>query len=231
MIIGNGLIGKNIVEYDRADILFFASGVSNSQEVRHEAFERETALVVKYLTENANKLFVYFSTYSINDPSMQQKAYISHKIAIEQLIAATANRYLIIRTSNLMGQTDNPYIIGNYLYQKVATGEPFECWNVQRNLLDIKHLCAMAHRVIETETLNKTIFLINPLSYSVLEIVVCLETILKKKANYTVVEKDITFNIDAASNIDTTLSIKLFDDLFIPTENYLQTLFLKYSAL
>jgi nucleoside-diphosphate-sugar epimerase len=225
MIVGTGLIANSLIEYDAENVVFFASGVSNSQEMRVEAFAREADLILKYCTENADKLFVYFSTYSIADPSMQQKAYILHKIKMEELIAKTAKKYCIIRTSNLVGDTPNPNTIANYLTQKVRSGEPFEGWNIKRNLLDVAHLCAMTHSFILQKKENQTIYLVSPISYSVLDIVVCLERILQKKANYTIVEKGANFEID------TTIAQNLFETLSISTTNYLDNLLEKYVKM
>ena len=147
---------------------------------------------------------------------MQANPYILHKIAMEHYIATTAKTYLIIRTSNLIGETSNPNTIANYLRHKVASGESFECWNIQRNLLNISHLCKMTNRLIEKNVVNDTVYLVNPIAYTVVEIVSCFEQILQKKANYTVVNKGANFDFP------TDLSQLLFDELHISTEHYLQ---------
>ena len=62
MIIGNGLIANLFTEHDRENIIFFASGVSNSLETEKSAFLREENLLRKHLTENPEKnihLFLY----------------------------------------------------------------------------------------------------------------------------------------------------------------------------
>lgn len=225
MIVGTGLIANNLIEYDAENVVFFASGVSNSQEMRLEAFAREADLILKISTENPNKLFVYFSTYSIADPSMQVKPYILHKIKMEQLIAKTAKKYCIIRTSNLVGNTPNPNTIANYLTQKVRSGEAFECWNIKRNLLDVAHLCAMTHYFISKNETNQTIYLVCPRSYSVLDIVNCLASFLQKKANYSIVEKGADFEVN------TTIASDLFQKLNIPTANYLENVLKKYVVV
>jgi nucleoside-diphosphate-sugar epimerase len=226
MIIGTGLIATHLIPYDTADVVFFASGVSNSQEQGADVFLRESDLILNTIAENQGKIFVYYSTYSICDPSMAEKPYILHKIAMENLIAQHAKRYLIIRTSNLVGKTPNPNTIANYLAAKVRSGEHFECWNVQRNLLYISHLCAMTGYVLQAEyteaahnllpiNTRQTVFLVNPVAYPVLDIVQCMEQIFDKKANYTLVNKGANFEID------TTLSAQIFQKLHIDTDNYL----------
>lgn len=45
MIIGNGLIANLFTEHDRENIIFFASGVSNSLETEKSAFLREENLL------------------------------------------------------------------------------------------------------------------------------------------------------------------------------------------
>jgi hypothetical protein len=54
MIIGNGIIANAVRSYDREDIIFFASGVSNSLETRVSEFEREFSLL-KTVYENNRK--------------------------------------------------------------------------------------------------------------------------------------------------------------------------------
>ena len=64
MIIGNGLLANSIKEIDTDNVLFFASGVSNSLETRKDAFLREENLLVNHTLNQKNK-FIYFSTCSI----------------------------------------------------------------------------------------------------------------------------------------------------------------------
>ena len=52
MIIGNGLIASLFNEYDKENVVFFASGVSNSSETRREEFLREENLIQKILSES-----------------------------------------------------------------------------------------------------------------------------------------------------------------------------------
>ena len=58
MIIGNGLIANLFREHDRENVVFFASGVSNSLETEKSAFLREEDLLRKTLEENPEKIFI-----------------------------------------------------------------------------------------------------------------------------------------------------------------------------
>ena len=69
MIIGNGLIAKALIEIDAPEMVFFASGVSNSLETNKASFEREVELFKKTIAENKDRKFIYFSTLSIDDSS------------------------------------------------------------------------------------------------------------------------------------------------------------------
>lgn len=66
--------------------MYFASGVSNSQNQNHSLFQRETDLLVETLRNNKEKLFIYFSTCSIYDPTLVNSEYVKHKLKIENLI-------------------------------------------------------------------------------------------------------------------------------------------------
>ena len=60
MIVGNGLIASLFYDVDREDVIFFASGVSNSLETELSEFQREEDLIRETFTQNPDKLFVYF---------------------------------------------------------------------------------------------------------------------------------------------------------------------------
>ena len=63
MIVGNGLIANLFRENDRENVVFFASGVSNSLETDKSAFLREENLIRKTIKENPNKIFIYLTLY------------------------------------------------------------------------------------------------------------------------------------------------------------------------
>ena len=119
MIIGNGLIASLFKENDLKNVMFFASGVSNSMETRKEEFLREENLIHKTISENPDTIFVYFSTCSIYDSSKTGSDYVLHKLKMEQIVKNSCTDYLILRVSNAVGNGGNPNLLMNYLTRSV----------------------------------------------------------------------------------------------------------------
>jgi hypothetical protein len=89
MIIGNGSIAK--VLKDREDIVFFASGVSNSSCIDEKEYEREFNLLKTVSTDSH---VVYFSNLGIY---YKQDRYTQHKRDIEEYIRNSYKSYTIVR--------------------------------------------------------------------------------------------------------------------------------------
>ena len=106
LIIGNGDIAS--VLPNREDLVFFASGVSNSQEVRVSEYMREQELILK---QDRDKHIVYFSSLSV---FYSKSTYSNHKRAMEMLIKSLFPKYTIIRLGNITWGT-NPNTLINYL--------------------------------------------------------------------------------------------------------------------
>lgn len=89
MIIGNGNIAR--VLKDKENIIFFASGVSNSSCIDEKEYEREFNLLK---TIPIDKHIVYFSNLGIY---YKKDRYTQHKIDIEEYIRNTYKSYTIVR--------------------------------------------------------------------------------------------------------------------------------------
>lgn len=129
MIIGTGDIGTVLKEVDRSDLLFFASGVSNSQETKDKEYQREKGLLLR---QNRRSHVVYFSTLSV---FYGKSKYIKHKRRMEELIKRTFPKYTIVRLGNISWGS-NPHTIINYLRNKIKNNEPFEVHDVYRFVID-----------------------------------------------------------------------------------------------
>ena len=90
MIIGNGDIAKIL---PNNNLLFFASGVSNSKEERESEYQREKDLL---LEQDKNNHIVYFSSLCT---LYLDTRYARHKREMEQLVK-TFKTYTIIRIGN-----------------------------------------------------------------------------------------------------------------------------------
>jgi hypothetical protein len=106
VIRGNGDIASILPERD--DLLFFASGVSNSRETRESEYEREIELLME---QPQNKRLVYFSTLASFYSSTR---YTEHKRDMEEIIKEAFDKYCIIRIGNITWGT-NPHTLINYL--------------------------------------------------------------------------------------------------------------------
>ncbi len=200
MLVGNGMIARRFRAFaERDDVVLFASGVSNSKETRPEPYERERKLVDDTLRQAPGRLFVYFSTASIADPTEQGSAYVVHKMALEELIKARASAYLIIRASNVVGGPGNPHTILNFFVDRISRQESFTIWqHAVRNVIDIDDLYQLVSGCIaDASTWNQTLVVANPYSVSPLVMVQAIERHTGQKARYTLLDKGVPFTLPA----------------------------------
>lgn len=107
-VIGSGDIAQALEQVDRPDLLFFASGVSNSRCTDEKEYKREMDLL---LEQPRDAHIVYFSSLGVFDGSSR---YYHHKLAMELLVEKEFHPYTIVRLGNI-DWGDNPYTLINYL--------------------------------------------------------------------------------------------------------------------
>ena len=127
-IIGHGDIAKVLNKTDK-DVLFFASGVSNSSETRESEYQREKDLL---LAQDRNQRLVYFGSLSI---FYGDTRYTQHKKEMEQLVKDNFPKYCIVRLGNI-SWGDNPHTLINTLKNHLAEGEPLQIQDVYRYVVE-----------------------------------------------------------------------------------------------
>lgn len=197
MIIGNGLIASLFTECDQENIIFFASGVSNSLETKKEEFLREENLIKKTITENPNKVFIYFSTCSIYDSSKVESQYVLHKLKMEQIIIQLCPQYLILRLSNAVGNGGNPNLLMNYLVRSVKNNEIINVHTkATRNLIDVEDIKNITNQLIDKQYFNKIINIAYPENYTIIEILEIMEKFYQTKLYLNLVKSGSGYGID-----------------------------------
>jgi nucleoside-diphosphate-sugar epimerase len=225
MIIGNGLIGSAFkLRLLPDEVLIFASGVSNSKEVNEDLFQRELDLLLTTIKQFPRFKLVYFSTASVMDPNLQDDHYVKHKLRCERLVVTNCKSYLILRVTNVVGKSSNPFTVFNFLSEKIKCEEPFEIWqNGCRNFVDISDLVEITISLLHENIPVNSFILANPYFYSVPEIVERLEIAIGKKANCRAVDKGTCFRPELSE----TLSFYEKTN-FKFHENYLDLMIQKY---
>lgn len=105
MIIGSGDIAQALKEIDMDNILFFASGVSNSSENRKEVYQRELSLLESMDT---NKHLVYFSSLCVY---YSDSVYAHWKRTMEMKVRNRFTTSTIVRLGNITWGTNKNTII------------------------------------------------------------------------------------------------------------------------
>jgi hypothetical protein len=130
MILGHGDIAG--VLKDREDRLYFASGVSNSQETSDFEYEREVNLL---MDQDKWRHIVYFSSLCV---FYTDTRYAQHKRMMEKLIKKYFGHFTIIRIGNITWGK-NPHTLINYMkehkdaeikdvYRYIISKEEFLHW-------------------------------------------------------------------------------------------------------
>jgi len=156
MVVGNGLIAKTIKSLDSEDVIFFSSGVSNSNENSDEEFEREVILLKSFV--GTNKRLIYFSSFLIFYPCKKNKKYVKHKLRMESFIQKNFNRYLILRLPNVLSHSKNKFTFFNFIVENLNKNQPINVENLStRYFIDIDHLPIFISEILSYESTSKKI--------------------------------------------------------------------------
>lgn len=199
MVVGNGLLASVFSDYQNVnDTIIFASGVSNSIENRKEAFQRELQLLKDTVLNNPRKRIVYFSTFSIVDPTVNERPYVKHKVEIENFIKQNCNSFIIFRVSNVVGSRGNKNTILNYFVDAILNEKNITVWkNAERNIIDVDDLFDVVNKILIANIINNTtVNLGTSESMNVTHIIHVMENHFSKKALATYVNKGNSLKIN-----------------------------------
>lgn len=226
MIVGNGMLAKKFRAFEKEPgFIIFASGVSDSSTSMQQEFDREKKLLLAQAEPTKSATLVYFSTCSIYDESLENSAYVNHKLQMEKLIEEHFSSWIIFRVSNPIGFTNNKHTVFNYFIQHINAGSPFQIWaKAERNILDIDDMyLACCYYLQQPAFKNRKIDIANPNNYSVTEIVQAIEKHFGKKGKYEMVNKG------GGPKIDQPAMEILFRNLNISFDaDYLNNILQKY---
>lgn len=200
MIVGNGMLARAFAARYAGDpqTTIFASGVSDSLEVREQAFARERALLDAVLARHPKRI-VYFSCCSLQDSGAATTPYMRHKHGMEARVLASAGG-LVLRLPQVVGPGGNPRTLANYLHARIVAGESFEVWrHAERNLIDVEDVAAIARAMIAAAGDGHSVRTIaTPYSLGMPQIVAIFERVLARAARFTLVDKGRALPVDAA---------------------------------
>lgn len=129
MIIGNGDLATALKKVDKPNLLFFASGVSNSKETRRNEYHREENLLLK---QDRKQHIVYFSSLAVFESNTP---YIQHKRRMEHNIKKNFKVNTIVRIGNI-SWGKNPHTLINFIRNKIKHKQVFDIQDVYRYIID-----------------------------------------------------------------------------------------------
>ena len=177
---GNGLISKSLNKNLTTNSFeIFAAGVSNSNEESIKEFNREIEELLTFIDDrDPLKTIIYFSTYSIDDPSLTSSKYNQHKLNIENIIKKIDDS-LIMRLPNVIGDGGNPNTMFNYFKESIKHNKQITVLkNAFRNFIDVNDISCFINNL--GNKYPQTIKLIHPISYNIIDIVTKMGYYLNK---------------------------------------------------
>jgi hypothetical protein len=199
---------------DSADIVIFASGVSNSLETDPAAFERESKLLKQVRLDRPGALLVYFGTCSVDDPERRDTPYVQHKLQMESALAASGGRWLVLRVPLAIGRNPRSRTLAQFLHERIVLGQPFEVWKgAGRFPIDVDDVFRIGSRFINDPAMWNRRINVALRPFPVRDFVRVMEGIVGRKANYTLVRKGQHYKLDCPEvrQVATELNLDLSD--------------------
>jgi len=226
MIKGRGLMANVLRKIDDDKYLFYVNGISNSviHEIPENNFEYDE--IMQLAEDIEDRIFVYVSTTQVNVQENHSRPYVRHKFKMECLVKDSFSNYLVVRTSNLVGNNPwNTHTLFNFLYNALMAGREISVVeSAMRNILDADHFTDLFDYYLKNEYhKNHIINIINPVTFNMAEILKAFEVVFNKSFLKNHVEDSIAY-FDAPAG----LSLLLLENCDINLDNYLSTVIKKY---
>jgi hypothetical protein len=142
MIVGTGDIASVLI--DREDVIFFASGVSNSLETNESEYNREYELLK---IQDKTKCIFYFSSIGIdNKEKFEVSRYLQHKKEMEDYIKDNFENYNIIRIGNI-NWGNNPNTFLNFIKNKIKNNESVYISDEYKFMIDKEQLLILTNNL------------------------------------------------------------------------------------
>lgn len=195
MIVGKGFIANQLKEYkENKNIIIFASGVSNSNEINPEMFLKEQSMIKSFSKEES--LFIYFSSCCVKDSIAKHSLYGQHKLNMEKEITNSFKNYLILRLPNILGISKNKNTFFNFFYDGIINEKELTIHpNSIRYFIDIADLNNIVKMFIELKIKNR---IIDTAFQNPIKVIKCLEILEKsigKKAVININKKYSTLKL------------------------------------
>jgi nucleoside-diphosphate-sugar epimerase len=118
---------------------------------------------------------------------------------MESIVQSTRGG-LVLRLPQVVGRTDNPNTLTNFLRDRILSGESFQVWSrAERNLIDIDDVVAIASAMIECEEqIPAVVNIAAERSVPMPAIVAIFEEALGRKANFDLKDQGTPFPIESA---------------------------------
>ena len=199
-VVGRGLLARAFAVETKlpSGTIVFASGVSNSGTTDVAAFAREEVLLRSWLASAAG-IFVYFSSCGLATGDTAHSAYMAHKRNMEELVLGyPAGR--VFRLPQVVGQTDNPHTLVNYLREHLLDGTPFEVWeHAERNIIGVDDVRDLVVAMLGEPATDERIVNIAALhSTPMAQLVRMMEDHLGRHGHYTLVPRGEPMPLDTA---------------------------------
>jgi nucleoside-diphosphate-sugar epimerase len=200
MIVGKGLLATAFHERFAADpsVMIFASGVSDSTTDDQAAFERERSLLEHALQTWPGRV-VYFSSCAAGDPATAISPYLQHKRRMEASVLGR-DHTTIFRLPQVVGRTDNPSTLTNFLYDRISNEKRFTVWTrAERNLIDVDDVASIGAGLVNDPGIDERVISIAaPRSLPILSIIDIFEMVLGQKASFDSVDKGDALHIECS---------------------------------
>ncbi len=231
MIIGTGLLATtfNDLYESNQNVCVFASGVSDSQCLDMQQFEREKYLLSDMLSKHPDVTnFVYFSTCSIADNSLKKSRYVKHKLAMEALVLRHGGAVIFRLPQIASDHLGNSKNLLNTIYSAIINNREFLLYEGSyRNIIDIEDVLVLVECYLNsTKDRQQIVNIANALNYPVSEIVAVMEKVIGKQAAYKRVTKGEEYLIDKDEVIDKCC----VNNNIVFGEGYLYDVLRKYYA-
>lgn len=228
MIKGRGLLAKALEPIDHQDYFFYVNGISNSIIDRIPENNSEESEIKAIAKSIGNKIFIYVSTIQVNAEENFNRPYVKHKLKMECLTKELFPNFIIVRTSNLVGNNPwNKHTLFNYLYNSlISESEVNVAESMLRNVLDTDHFVELFQYYLHhLRKQNDVIEIINPIFYSMSEVLVAFETVFSKKFKKTHSKESVAY-----LRAPVTLSLSLVKNCNINIDDYISTILKKYYS-